>query len=373
MNVLTGIDLPPDSPGGSVELLRDLYGGPDPLVPAEVFMLAPERDALTAATPARSTPAPGAPTLLPVTGKAVSGPDFRSYVDRLAAALRDRYAGADHDVLHLQHLAFGATAALQQVFPERPSIALVHGTDLLFAADHPTQADVLRRTAASADAIVVPTGAMADRLRRLTPVPPERIAHIPWGVPDRLLAARPTRPRPRADRTPGELRVLYAGRLTAEKATSGLIEAVTELDGVALSVAAPRAEFAALAARSDLSRAHYLGWLSREELWREFGRQDLLIVPSLRLEAFGLVTVEAQACGLPVAYQPVPGLTEVLGRSALPLDFGDLAALRDELKALVHAPEVLDDLAEAGLANSGRFPLSRTADLLTELSHQVRR
>ncbi|MFE7638850.1 glycosyltransferase family 4 protein [Kitasatospora sp. NPDC057518] len=366
MNVLTGIDLPPDSPGGSVELLRDLYGGPEPLIPADVFMLAPE-----------DRPAPdtsGSPALLTVPGKTVSGPAFWAYVDRLGAAVRDRYPTADHDVLHLQHLAFGATAALQQVFPDRPSIALVHGTDLLFAEDHPTQAAVLRETAASADAIVVPTGAMADRLRRIAPVPSDRIVHIPWGVPDRLLAGRPTGAAGhRAEREAGVLRVLYAGRLTAEKATSGLISAVASLPGVELSVAAPPAEFAALAARSDLSRVRRLGWLSREDLWRAFGGHDLLIVPSLRLEAFGLVTIEAQACGLPVAYQPVPGLTEVLGRSALPVDFGDFTALRGRIEEFLRSPERLDDLAAAGLVNSGRFPLSRTAGELAELSRRVAR
>lgn len=362
MKILTGIDLPPDSPGGSVELLRDLYGVPDGLIPADVFMLAREGSKATAAY--------GSPALLPVTGKAVSGAAFWSYVDRLGTAIRNRFATADHDVLHLQHLTFGATAALQRVFPDRPMIALVHGTDLLFAEEHPTQADVLRKTVASARAIVVPTAAMADRLRQLAPVPSDRIVHIPWGVPDQLLS----RIHSTADREPGALRVLYAGRLTAEKATSHLIATVAALHGVELSVAAPPVEFAALlAARSDLSRAHYLGWLSREELWHEFSRHDLLIVPSLKLEAFGLVTIEAQACGLPVAYQPVPGLTEVLGDSALPLDFGDEEDLAIHLKELAGAPERLDDLASAGLVNSRRFPLSRTAGELIELSHDVRR
>ncbi|MGV2915528.1 glycosyltransferase family 4 protein [Streptomyces alfalfae] len=359
MKILTGIDLPPDSPGGSMELLRDLYGVPDGLVPADVFMLAREGT--------EPTDVCGSPALLPVTGKAMSGATFWSYVDRLGTAIRDRFATADHDVLHLQHLTFGASAALQRVFPDRPMIALVHGTDLLFAAEHPTQADVLRKTVASAHAIVVPTGAMADRLRQLAPVPSDRIVHIPWGVPDQLL----TRTQSPADRRPGVLRVFYAGRLTAEKATSNLISMVAGLQGVELSVAAPRAEFAALAARSDLSRARYLGWLSREELWREFSRHDLLIVPSLKLEAFGLVTIEAQACGLPVAYQPVPGLTEVLGDSALPLDFGDEEDLTVQLKELADAPERLDDLASAGLVNSRRFPLSRTARELIDLSHNV--
>ncbi|MFG2197124.1 glycosyltransferase family 4 protein [Streptomyces sp. NPDC048639] len=365
MKILTGIDLPPGSPGGSVELLHDLYGAPDPLVRADVFMLAREN---VEPSYARSSPA-----LLPVKGKAVSGTEFWAYVDRLGAAVRDRFATTDYDVLHLQHLTFGATAALQRVCPDQPRIALVHGTDLLFAADHPTQTDVLRETAASADAIVVPTRAMADRLQQLTLDSSDRIVHIPWGVPDQLLNGQLGQPHLHADRQPGELRVLYAGRLTAEKATSHLISAVAGLDGVELSVAAPRAEFAALAARSDLSKTRYRGWLSRAELWGEFSQHDLLIVPSLKLEAFGLVTIEAQACGLPVAYQPVPGLTEVLGDSALPIDFRDLGTLAVRLKELAGSLGQLDDLAAAGLVNSRRFPLSRTARELVNLSHHVLR
>lgn len=57
--VLTGIDLPPGSPGGSVELLADLYGGDDPLIPADVFMLAPPAALLiptTTGTPAGPSP-----------------------------------------------------------------------------------------------------------------------------------------------------------------------------------------------------------------------------------------------------------------------------------------------------------------------------
>ncbi|MDW4901642.1 glycosyltransferase family 4 protein [Streptomyces californicus] len=359
MRILTGIDLPLGSPGGSVELLRDIYGGPDSLVPADTFMLDPAD--VTAIEKINS------PVLLPVTGKAVSGDGFWSYVDRLTSALTHEFTAADYDVLHLQHLTFGATAALPRAFPAIPQIALVHGTDLLYATENRTQADVLRETAGSAAAIVVPTGAMADRLRQITPVAPERIVSIPWGVPDRLIAQPPER----IQRRPGVLRVLYAGRLTAEKATSQIISAVAELDAIELAVAAPLAEFAALAERADLSGVRYLGWLSREALWQEFTQHDLLMVPSLKLEAFGLVTVEAQACGLPVAYQPVPGLIEVLGDSALAVDFGDIDSLSTRLGEFNASPARLDETAAAGFANSKRFPLSRTARELSELSRDV--
>lgn len=359
MNILTGIDLPPSSPGGSVELLRDLYLGSSSLIPADVFMLAP--------VGGPSAGVDGRPTLLDVGEKAVSGPSFWAYVDKLSASIQERFKSTDYDVLHLQHLTFGATPALQRVFPNKPKIALVHGTDLLFAADNETQAEVLRKTIEAVDTVVVPSGAMADRLVQMTPVPQGRIVQVPWGIPDSLLARKPTRHQ----RPIGVLRVLYAGRLTGEKATSRLLASIAEIEWIELSVAAPEEEFAILSDRVDLSAIRYLGWLARESLWEEFAEHDLLVVPSTKLEAFGLVAVEAQACGLPVAYQPVPGLKEVLGDSAISIDFGEPRGFFLCLRALYESEELLEETRQAGLVNSARFPLSKTARLLNELSREV--
>ncbi|MFD7288546.1 hypothetical protein [Streptomyces sp. NPDC059863] len=102
-----------------------------------------------------------------------------------------------------------------RALPSHPRIALVHGTDLLFAEAHRDQLQILRETARAADAIVVPTGAMADQLLRLAPQTDRRkVTHIPWGIPDQLLTSPPIR-LPRTSMS--HLRLLYAGRLTAEK------------------------------------------------------------------------------------------------------------------------------------------------------------
>lgn len=352
MTTLTGIDLPPGSPGGSVELLKDLYLGPEAPIKAGVFMLGDGGE-------------PGGPELLDVAGKQLDGPGFWSYVSDLASAIRQRFDPADFDALHLQHLSFGATPALLRAFPDHPRVALVHGTDLLFAADHPTQRAVLHEAAAAADAVVVPTSAMADLLREVVPIEPRRIVHVPWGIPDRLLLSPP--PRSEARET---FRVLYAGRLTAEKGAAELITDLTGLADVTLCVAAPEHEFAALSATVDTTAVDYLGWFDRAELWQAFARHDLLVVPSTTLEAFGLVAVEAQACGLPVAYQPVPGLNEVLGDSAIRVG---QSALAETIMLLQKDNSALAELREAGLRNAARFPLSRTAAELEALTAEVRR
>jgi len=296
--VVTGLDLPADAAGGSVELLYDLYARTDAPIGGQVFMLA-------AAGNGCGRPSSGL-MLLEVPGKCLDGPPFWRYVTELTTCLTATVNPPGEAVAHLQHLAFGASPALIDAFPELRRIALVHGADLLFAEAHPTQLRVLHHVADAAAAIVVPTAAMADRLRRLAPhLDPARVVHIPWGLPDQLLNVPPPPPRQRTD---GELRLLYAGRLTAEKGADRLAAACAEVSGVRLSIAAPHHEYAALNDQVNLPTAQveYLGWLPRPRLWEAFADHDFLVVPSTTLEAFGLVAIEAQACGLPVCEKSWP-------------------------------------------------------------------
>jgi glycosyltransferase involved in cell wall biosynthesis len=358
----TCLDLPAGSPGGSVELFLDLYSGARPLVPARAFMLARSD---------RRLRAPTGIDLLHVPGKCLEGVAFSRYVAALRSALVTAVDPHRIGVLHLQHLTFGATPALIRALPAHPRIALVHGTDLLYAEAHRDQHQVLRDTARAADAIVVPTGAMADHLLKLAPHTDRRkITHIPWGIPDHLLTDPPPRP---ARTTANHLRLLYAGRLSAEKGAEALIGSLARLQDVELSIAAPRAQFHALTPlfRRVGVRARYLGWLRRAQLWLAFTEHDLLVMPSTTLEAMGLVALEAQACGLPVLYQPVPGLVESLASSGMATDFTRPAALARALDRLRSAPGLLPALRQAGYANAARYPLSATAGSLADLGSQL--
>ncbi|MEV6480288.1 glycosyltransferase family 4 protein [Streptomyces sp. NPDC051576] len=358
----TFLDLPAGSPGGSVELFLDLYTGAQPLIPARAFMLAPS---------ALRPRLPDGLDLVSVPGKCLAGTAFSRYVAALRKALAAAVDPAQIDVLHLQHLAFGASPALIRALPLHPRIALVHGTDLIFAETHRDQLHVLRETVRAADAIVVPTGAMADHLRKLAPqVDRRKITHIPWGIPDDLLTNPPARP---ARNSTSHLRLLYAGRLTAEKGVESLIKSLAPVPGVELSIAAPRAQFRALAPLLQRAgiRARYLGWLRRPQLWKAFTEHDVLVMPSTTLEAMGLVALEAQACGLPVLYQPVPGLSESLAASGAATDFTHSATLARDLDRLRTSPGLLSALRQTGHANAARYPLSATARSLTDLGRQL--
>lgn len=93
-------------------------------------------------------------------------------------------------------------------------------------------------------------------------------------------------------------------------------------------------------------------------------------MPSTTLEAMGLVALEAQACGLPVLYQPVPGLSEALSGTGLATDFTNPAAAHD-LHRLRTTPGLLEMLRASGRTNAARFPLSATATAIADLGRRL--
>ncbi|HMD64863.1 MAG TPA: glycosyltransferase family 1 protein [Stellaceae bacterium] len=59
---------------------------------------------------------------------------------------------------------------------------------------------------------------------------------------------------------------------------------------------------------------HFAGCQQGEALVRHYASADVFVLPS-RTETFGLVLLEALACGLPVAALPVPGPLDIIGDS----------------------------------------------------------
>ncbi|HXF92297.1 MAG TPA: glycosyltransferase family 4 protein [Nitrospiraceae bacterium] len=76
-----------------------------------------------------------------------------------------------------------------------------------------------------------------------------------------------------------------------------------------------RASLDALIRRLRLAEhVRLLGFVPEEQLSRYYQAADLVVMPTWQLEGFGLVTVEALACGTPVLGTPVGALPEVLSR-----------------------------------------------------------
>ncbi|MCR4337182.1 MAG: glycosyltransferase family 4 protein, partial [Candidatus Omnitrophica bacterium] len=58
----------------------------------------------------------------------------------------------------------------------------------------------------------------------------------------------------------------------------------------------------------------FTGFIPKEDLASYYQLADFFVLPTVELEGFGLVTVEALACGLPVLGTPIGGTKEILGQ-----------------------------------------------------------
>ncbi|MFL6661908.1 MAG: glycosyltransferase family 4 protein [Rhizobacter sp.] len=97
--------------------------------------------------------------------------------------------------------------------------------------------------------------------------------------------------------------------------------------------------------RREHPEVHWRGVVPRAELVRVYSAADVFAFPS-RSETFGLVMLEAMACGTPVAAYPVPGPLDVLGDS-------DGGVLHADLR--VAALRALDVPRERAIARAHAF------------------
>ncbi|MFZ4498166.1 MAG: glycosyltransferase family 4 protein [Burkholderiales bacterium] len=185
------------------------------------------------------------------------------------------------------------------------------------ASRSPVPADwsyaLLRRFHAPSAAVMVPTHSIIRDLeaRRFA-----NVVHWSRGVDHDIFSPEPAASR----RFAGPPVFLYAGRVAVEKN----IEAFLELDLPGEKwVAGGGPSLATL--RRRYPDAHFLGMKTHAELADIYRQARVFVFPS-RTDTFGLVLVEAMACGLPVAAYPVPGPLDVVGRSAAGVLDDDLGA-----------------------------------------------
>ena len=92
------------------------------------------------------------------------------------------------------------------------------------------------------------------------------------------------------------------------------------------------------------------------------------MVPSYS-ESFGLVAVEAQACGTPVVAAAVGGLRTAVrdGVSGVLVDSRDPARYARAIRDLIDRPHMLAQLSVGARAHASRFGWSATVDRLLDL------
>ncbi|WP_095407195.1 D-inositol-3-phosphate glycosyltransferase [Mycobacterium talmoniae] len=168
--------------------------------------------------------------------------------------------------------------------------------------------------------------------------------------------------------------VAFVGRIQPLKAPDVLLQAAAKLPGVHIVVAggpsgsglAAPDGLVALAAELGISdRVTFLPPQSRQNLATLFQAADLAAVPSYS-ESFGLVAVEAQACGTPVVAAAVGGLPVavrdgVSGTLVPGHDVDHWAAAIDDLLQAAAGPRGWA-MSRAAVSHAAKFSWERTVD-----------
>ncbi|MGH8991598.1 MAG: glycogen synthase [Acidimicrobiia bacterium] len=290
-------------------------------------------------------------------------------------------AGADIVHTHTWYANLGGHLA--KLVHDIPHVATTHSLEPL----RPWKAEQLgggyalssfcERTALeAADAVIAVSAAMRDDVLACYPdIDAGRVVVVHNGVDTDEF-----RPDPGVDALhrlgidPDRPSVVFVGRITRQKGIEHLLAAATFIDPAAQLVLFPSAPDTAEVGQEMRARAEKLAEGRRSVLWLEevIPRAELIQVlthasvfmcPSV-YEPFGLVNVEAMACGTPVVASAIGGIPEVVadGETGLlvpyeataggnPVDAGRFAAdLAEAVNQLLADPEAARAMGAAGRA-----------------------
>src|SRR4051794_18187761 len=150
-----------------------------------------------------------------------------------------------------------------------------------------------------------------------------------------------------------ELVVAFLGRLVMEKNLDVFAEAIRALSnrGIKERVLVVGEGPAKSWFEERLPEAIFTGQLTGTDLARAIASADVLFNPSVT-EAFGNVTLEAMACGLPVVAAVATGSTNLVhhGKTGMLVDAFDVEGFANALEAYARKPELRRRHGHAGLS-----------------------
>lgn len=295
---------------------------------------------------------------------------------RLGAQLADSLG---FDLVHSHDWLVAAAAQRIARQIERPWLVTVHATEYgrhqgwvdKYPQSHIHAAE--RDMARAADHVITCSRYMRTHVSNVFGVRPARITAIQNGI-DRgdvepvvsdLVELRTRYARPE------ERLVLLVGRLVYEKgfhiALDALEPVIANLGGVRFVVAGTgtaEAELRRQARRLGLDRKGvFLGWIGDDMLHSLYRISDLCIVPSI-YEPFGLVALEAMACGCLCVVADTGGLREVVpndGTVGLRFPSRDTAALQQILERVLTDDDFRSQLVAEAREHVLRFDWTEVA------------
>jgi glycosyltransferase involved in cell wall biosynthesis len=174
--------------------------------------------------------------------------------------------------------------------------------------------------------------------------------------------------------------IAYFGRLKAYKSVHHAVEAfahiasefpTAELRIMGKGDAEPHLHH--LAERLGVAeRVKFLGFIAEADKAQMLGEAHCIVNPSMK-EGWGIINVEANACGTPVVAANVEGLRDAVrhGESGLLYDYGDIAALANTLRSILRDTALRERLSEGACRFAKQFDWNVSAKAMLELMNDT--
>ncbi len=257
------------------------------------------------------------------------------------------------EVLHLHEPLIPSVSMLALLFARCAVLATFHAARERGSAGYRLAAPLLRRLAERIDVRAVVSQAALDLAGAYFPY---RYRVLPNGVDTETFT-------PAGAALEGldaeAFHVLFVGRDEPRKGLGVLLEALS-----LVRRDHPEVRLLVVGAGEAGKRDEGVLWLGRlrdEAVPAAYRSARIMAAPSLGMESFGLVLVEAMACGIPVVASDIPGYRAVLGegRYGVLVPPGDVSALAAALLELVENDAKREAMARTAVERAGEFSWSK--------------
>ena len=299
----------------------------------------------------------------------------------LSVAIQNVVEQHDLDLVHAHYAVPHATSAwIAREMLARDGFRIVttlHGTDITLVGQDPSFRSLTEFSIRKSDGITAVSEFLRDQTVQHFGIPPERIRVIPNFV-DLQKYRRDAYPCHRsAFSLEGEMIVTHISNFRPVKRVEDVVRVFARItrrvpsrlllvgDGPDRSRAQQVAE-----EEQVLDRVLFLGkQISVAEL---LACSDLFLLPSEQ-EAFGLVALEAMACGVPVVATHTGGVPEVVvhGESGYLAAVGDIEAMADYGLRLLQDPAEWQRASQAARRDAERFAADRVVTLYEDYYTEV--
>jgi D-inositol-3-phosphate glycosyltransferase len=286
----------------------------------------------------------------------------------------------DYEVVHANYWLSGQVAHRLKHELSLPMLATFHTLARVKGDAHNGRANGEDEVIRCADLILAATAEESFQLRTLYEAAPDRVEVLPPGVDHRVFTPGSQAAARATLGLPGQRVLLFVGRIQPLKGLDLAVRTLAELDRtdtVLWVVGGPSgAEGPAELARVEklaaglgvAGRVLFLPPRPHADLAVYYRAADVCLVPS-RNESFGLVALEAAACGTPVVASAVGGLRSIVddGHTGFLVEDRDPLDWATPVALLIDDGELATTMGARAAAWSGRWSWHMTAARLRRL------